>query len=343
MTKEHHLALYRKYRPQNFSDVSGQEQIVSLLTSTIKQKKISHAYLFCGSRGTGKTTVARIVARDLDCNDEDIIEIDAASNRGIDEIRELREAVRTAPFSSPYKVYIIDEAHMLTKEAANALLKTLEEPPSHVVFILATTDPQKLPRTIASRCQIITFKEPDIETLAKRLSFIAESEGFKIEKDIAELIAQHGRGSYRDAIGILEQILTQSDKKVSKEFVESYLGSVDSDVTFSLVEALCEKDGSKITKIILNQEKENKNTLALHDNIINFFRNGLLARVGEQKLIQNQTEENILKIVKIANEFPLTVSSKNLLYLLSKYELVKDGGQNSSTSLLAVMLSMIEN
>jgi DNA polymerase-3 subunit gamma/tau len=146
-----YVALYRKYRPQSFSDVVGQEQAIELLTSSIKQNKISHAYLFCGGRGTGKTTVARIVAREVGCNDEDIIEIDAASNRGIDEIRELREAVRTAPFSSPYKVYIIDEAHMLTKEAANALLKTLEEPPRHVIFILATTDPEKLPTTIDAK------------------------------------------------------------------------------------------------------------------------------------------------------------------------------------------------
>ena len=157
--KESHLALYRKYRPATFSDVVGQEQIITLLQNSIKQNKIGHAYLFCGGRGTGKTTVARIFAKDIGCNPEDIIEIDAASNRGIDEIRELREAVRTAPFSSPFKVYIVDEAHMLTKEAANALLKTLEEPPSHVVFILATTDPNKLPQTIVSRCQKINFKQ----------------------------------------------------------------------------------------------------------------------------------------------------------------------------------------
>ena len=139
---ESHVALYRKYRPQSFSDVVGQEKIIGLLESSIKQKKISHAYLFCGGRGTGKTTVARIFARDIGCNPEDIIEIDAASNRGIDEIRELRDAVRTAPFSSPYKVYIVDEAHMLTKEAANALLKTLEEPPSHVCLLYTSPSPR---------------------------------------------------------------------------------------------------------------------------------------------------------------------------------------------------------
>ena len=200
---ETHIALYRKYRPQTFDDVVGQEQVVNLLQSTIKQKKISHAYLFCGGRGTGKTTVARIFARDIGCNPEDIIEIDAASNRGIDEIRELREAVRTAPFSSPYKIYIVDEAHMLTKEAANALLKTLEEPPSHVIFILATTDPEKLPSTILSRCQKVTFVSPDVVTLAKRLTHVAGEEGKELDDETAKLIATHGKGSYRDALGVL--------------------------------------------------------------------------------------------------------------------------------------------
>ena len=154
--QEQHIALYRKYRPVTFEDVVGQEQVVGLLQSSITQKKISHAYLFCGGRGTGKTSIARIFARDIGCNPEDIIEIDAASNRGIDEIRELREAVRTAPFSSPYKVYIVDEAHMLTKEAANALLKTLEEPPESTVMVLTADTGRVLP-TVMSRCQTFNF------------------------------------------------------------------------------------------------------------------------------------------------------------------------------------------
>ena len=239
--KEQHLALYRKYRPQSFIDVVGQEQLVFLLTSSIKQNKISHAYLFCGSRGTGKTTVARIFAKDIGCNPEDIIEIDAASNRGIDEIRELREAVRTSPFSSPYKIYIIDEAHMLTKEAANALLKTLEEPPSHVVFILATTDPDKLPQTIVSRCQKIIFKQPDIKTLADRLVYVAKEEGKNLTEESAELLARHGKGSYRDALGTLEQVLSISKKEVSYEDVVNLLGTPNKESLLALLDLVCKK------------------------------------------------------------------------------------------------------
>lgn len=198
--------------------------MLNFLESSIAQKKVSHAYLFCGGRGTGKTTVARIFARDIGCNPEDIIEIDAASNRGIDEIRELREAVRTSPFSSPYKVYIIDEAHMLTKEAANALLKTLEEPPSHVIFILATTDPEKLPATIVSRCQKLIFKSPGIDTLAKRLLYITKQEAKDMSEESAVFIARHGKGSYRDALGVLEQILTIGSKTIDHKDVLLFLG-----------------------------------------------------------------------------------------------------------------------
>lgn len=343
MKNENYIALYRKYRPQTFGDVSGQSDIVSLLTSSIKQNKISHAYLFCGGRGTGKTTVARIFAREIGCNDEDIIEIDAASNRGIDEIRELREAVRTAPFSSEKKVYIIDEAHMLTKEAANALLKTLEEPPSHVIFILATTDPQKLPRTISSRCQIVSFKEPDNTTLTERIIYISKGEGFNLDNVSASLISSHGHGSYRDAIGVLEQILNQSGKKVEREFVENYLGKVDFAIVLSLVESICKKDASKIAKIINELEKEGKNSLNFYNEVLQFMRDGLLVRAGEEKLIEKLNKENIAHIVRVATEYPTTINTVTLLKLLNNYDLVKNAGINSWTAVLATCLSFAEN
>lgn len=329
-----HLALYRKYRPSHFDDVVGQEQAVTLLSSAIKQKKISHAYLFCGGRGTGKTTVARIFARDIGCNPEDIIEIDAASNRGIDEIRELREAVRTAPFSSPYKVYIIDEAHMLTKEAANALLKTLEEPPSHVVFILATTDPDKLPQTIISRCQKVIFKQPDIATLAERLLYVIKGEVREMEKESAELIARHGKGSYRDALGILEQIITTSGKKIKHEDVMRTLGTPDQEVMLKLLEALCQKNGKAIMEQIFTL-RSSASALRTYDELIELVREGLLIRIGE-------STENKGELGRIATAYPLSIGSKMVLELLEKRHLLEVSDAHSWVALEAILLSIAE-
>lgn len=327
-----YVALYRKYRPQSFSDVVGQEQAVELLTSSIKQKKISHAYLFCGGRGTGKTTVARIVARDIGCNDEDIIEIDAASNRGIDEIRELREAVRTAPFSSPYKVYIIDEAHMLTKEAANALLKTLEEPPSHVIFILATTDPEKLPSTIVSRCQKVIFKNPDTVTLSARLVHVAKAEGFDLHSDSAHLVALHGKGSYRDALGVLEQVLAVSEKKVDHEKVKGLLGVTEQLILISLLESVCKKDAKGV--ITSTQTLSKHNALRTYDDLIELIRQGLLVRVGEKT--KNKELESL------TTEYPLVIGSKLVLGLLEKRHLLEVSSAHSWTAFEAILLSFVE-
>lgn len=329
-----HVALYRKYRPQTFSDVIGQEQLVSLLETTIKEKKVSHAYLFCGGRGTGKTTVARIFADLIGCNPEDIIEIDAASNRGIDEIRELREAVRTAPFSSPYKVYIVDEAHMLTKEAANALLKTLEEPPSHVIFILATTDPEKLPPTIVSRCQKIVFKQPSVEVLARHLVAIAEKEGKKLSESSAELIAKHGKGSYRDALGVLEQIIATGGKVITDEDVKQQLGQPEKEQLVTLLESICVKDGKKALEVITGLRWGNATALRAYDEFIELVRNGLLVRVGEK------TEEGGL--AQLAKEHPLVIGSKLVLVLLEKRHLLEVSGAHSWTAFEAILLSVIE-
>ncbi len=331
-----HLALYRKYRPQTFDDVVGQTHAVSLLTGAIKQKKVAHAYLFCGGRGTGKTTVARIFARDIGCNDEDIIELDAASNRGIDEVRELREAVRTAPFSSPYKVYIIDEAHMLTKEAANALLKTLEEPPAHVVFILATTDPEKLPTTIVSRCQKVEFKQPNIQTLASRLIHVVKSEGKAITESSAELIARHGKGSYRDALGVLEQILAISGSSMKHEDVVLHLGVPQQELMLDLLEALCKKESASVLRVTKELKNSQANALNTYDELIEYIRKGLLLRIGVEK-------SDDTKLAELASAYPYTIASKSILELLEKRHLLEVSDAHAWTALEAILLSMLES
>ena len=332
---EVHVALYRKYRPNTFTDVVGQEQIVELLQSSLKQKKISHAYLFCGGRGTGKTTVARIFSRDIGCNPEDIIEIDAASNRGIDEIRELRDAVRTAPFSSPYKVYIIDEAHMLTKEAANALLKTLEEPPAHVIFILATTDPEKLPQTIVSRCQKIQFTFPPLDVLSKRLIFVADKEGKTLDSKTALLIASHGKGSYRDALGVLEQVLTLGGKNINYEVTSSYLGAPEQTILLDLLESMCKKNEERIISAVTTLEKNNSSALRTYDELLNLIRQGLLIRIGE-------ATSNDTRLFQLSKEHALVINSQLILQLLEKRSLLLVSEFHSWSAFLAITLSLSE-
>lgn len=229
MAEETFVALYRKYRPQTFKEVEGQDHIVKVLEGSIKTGAISHAYLFTGSRGLGKTSIARIFARALGCSQNDLYEIDAASNRGIDDIRELREAVGTLPFESPYKVYIIDEVHMLTKEAFNALLKTLEEPPKHAIFILATTETDKLPDTVVSRCQVFSFKKPNQKLLSELVASVAKKEGYSLDAGAAGLVALLGDGSYRDTLGMLQKVLSSTSasgsKKISTSDVEVITGA----------------------------------------------------------------------------------------------------------------------
>lgn len=251
MTSE---VLYRKYRPQKFSDVVGQDHVVDVLEASLKNKSTAHAYLFAGSRGTGKTSVARIFAREIGTSQNDLYEIDAASNRGIDDIRAIREAVNAQPFESPYKVYIIDEVHMLTKEAFNALLKTLEEPPSHAIFILATTELDKLPETIVSRCQVFTFKKPTQKILKEVILRTAKDEGFVLEPAAAELIALLGDGSFRDSLGILQKVIGgvggtgrggtagASGKKITLEDAAAVTGSPRGAVVNDFVTALAKKD-----------------------------------------------------------------------------------------------------
>lgn len=244
------LALYRKYRPDSFKEVRGQEEIVSVLQAAIEQEKVAHAYLFAGGRGTGKTSMARILASALGTSDKDLYEMDAASNRGVDDIREMREGVATLPFESQFKVYIIDEAHMLTKEAFNALLKTLEEPPKHAIFILATTELDRMPDTIVSRCQVFQFKKPSHEILKKLVTDVAKKEGAKLEPSAAELIALMGDGSFRDTLGILQKVLTlSSDKTLSEEEVGKVVGAPSGKTVNDFLSALSKKEIGKAIEV----------------------------------------------------------------------------------------------
>lgn len=249
-------ALYRKYRPKSLKEVVGQEHITTTLENAIAQNKLSHAYLLTGPRGVGKTSIARILAyqiNQLDYNDGsqplDIIEIDAASNRRIDDIRDLRDKVHIAPVSAKYKVYIIDEVHMLTSESFNALLKTLEEPPAHVIFILATTEVHKLPATIISRTQRHTFKAIPADVLKQHLATIAKQEKIAITEPALELIAQHGDGSFRDSISLLDQVAS-SDSEVTSEQIELLFGIAPRSALQALLEAAQAGDHQQVLKLV---------------------------------------------------------------------------------------------
>lgn len=236
----------------------GQDHIVKILAESVKLGHIAHAYLFAGSRGTGKTSVARILAEAAGVSKNDIYEMDAASNRGIDEIRAIREGVNTAPFESKYKVYIVDEAHMLTKDAFNALLKTLEEPPAHVIFILATTEMEKLPETVVSRCQVFKFKKPSQLVLREMAFLIAKKEGFNLEPAAAELIALLGDGSFRDALGMLQKVIGASaDKKITVNEVAVAAGAPRVELINEVITALAENDASGGLEALRRANEEN--------------------------------------------------------------------------------------
>src|SRR3989338_4992440 len=234
-----HQSLYRTYRPATFAEVVGQEQVTKPLEEAAKSKSIGHAYLFAGTRGLGKTSVARIFADAIGCTEHDLYEIDAASNNSVEDIRALTEGVYTLPFKSPYKVYILDEAHMLSKSAWNAFLKTLEEPPAHAVFILATTELEKVPETVQSRCQVFEFKKPTRAMTAKVATAVAKKEGYTLAPDAAELIAILAEGSYRDALSVLQKVFASSpDKKLTREEVEQATGAPKREQVHALIAAL---------------------------------------------------------------------------------------------------------
>lgn len=241
-----HTTLYRKYRPQRFTDVRSQDHVVQVLQASIEKGSIPHAILFVGTRGTGKTTLARIFARELGVADEDLYELDAASNNSVENIRELNEAVVSLPFLSPYKVYILDEVHMLSKSAWNAFLKTLEEPPRHVVFMMATTELEKVPETVLSRCQVFALHEPDRAAIAALVLSVFEREGITLPSEAAEMIAIAANGSYRDALSIAQKVLLIArDGAITIDDAARTIGAPTSTVIRDILEALAQGDAGK--------------------------------------------------------------------------------------------------
>lgn len=313
-----YMALYRKWRPQDFSDLIGQEHISETLSNAITTGKVAHAYLFSGPRGTGKTSTAKILAKALNCehgptpspcnncvccqkiNDGsfmDVFEIDAASNRGIDEIRDLRETVKFAPVDGRYKVYIIDEVHMLTTEAFNALLKTLEEPPAHVVFILATTEVHKVPVTIQSRCQRYDFKRITQKDILQRLISIAEQMNINVDKEALSIIAIQADGGMRDALSLLDQCLAFTKNKLTVDEVRKVLGLVGHDWIWQITDALANKDAQTIMTILDNVIAQGKEIKQLLNELILHFRSIMLYKASNKLLNLNMyfEDETVLK------------------------------------------------
>jgi DNA polymerase-3 subunit gamma/tau len=311
------LALYRKYRPRKLGDLLGQEDTVEILKSAARQNRFAHAYLFYGARGTGKTTTARLIAKLLNCEKRredskfresgepcnacgrcreidtltslDVVEIDAASNRGIDEIRNLKENLRAAPASSDYKVYIVDEVHMLTGPAFNALLKTLEEPPAHVVFVLATTEYEKVPATITSRTQRFLFKKLSKAVILQKLAAIAKEEKIQIEPDALELVAAAGEGSFRDAESLLDQ-LGSLGKKIDLQTAERLTGRVGLKKVEELAELVLRSDLAGALKHLAAASDEGHNLVQLAKDLIHYLRKALALKLAPELEKAFQTE-----------------------------------------------------
>ena len=292
-------ALYRKYRSRSLDEVLGQDHVTSILRRALEQGKIAHAYLLTGPRGVGKTSVARILAHEInhlpyddDSSNLDIIEIDAASNNGVDDIRALREKAQVAPVSAPKKVYIIDEVHMLSKSAFNALLKTLEEPPEHVVFILATTDADRLPATILSRVQQFFFRPIPTEIMTRQLMNIAKKEGFAIEEDAARLIAERYRGGVRDGISMLAQLslLATSDQPLTANMVTEYLGLSDATMLGNLLDSYPSDDNEKVLNIFQELENSGANSVVVSHQLLSIARNRLRKNPNLVGLVQQLIE-----------------------------------------------------
>lgn len=278
-----HQSLYRIHRPSTFADVVGQEQVTKPLEEAVKSKKIGHAYLFAGSRGLGKTSVARIFANAIGCTEHDLYEIDAASNNSVEDIRALTEGVYTLPFQSTYKVYILDEVHMLSKGAWNAFLKTLEEPPAHAIFILATTELEKVPETVQSRCQVFEFKKPTRAVLAKMTAAVAKKEGYTLAPDAAELIALLAEGSYRDALSVLQKVFAGAEgKTVSRENVEAATGAPKREQVHALIGALALGERGKALEAIEKAAKSGADMKLFLELVLEALRATLLIRYAPE-------------------------------------------------------------
>ena len=327
------LVLYRKYRPQSFKDFVGQENIIKTLTNAISKNMVSHAYLFSGPRGTGKATLARLVAKSVNCENRkedsfepcnkcsscleimsgqsmDLIEIDAASHRGIDDIRELKEGIKFSPTKSKYKIFIIDESHQLTKDGSNALLKTLEEPPEHAIFILATTEAHKMIPTIISRCQRFDFKKLNISEIVEKLKKIIKKENIKIEKGGLELIASNSEGAIRDAEGLLNQLSTfyrDSQKEISIKDIKELLGLIELDIVSNFTDLLYEKKMSEAIKYLGEISDRGLDLEEFSKSLINYLRKVLVTKIigkeSSDKYLANLTKEEIERLQNQAKSF----------------------------------------
>ncbi len=307
------IALYRKYRPKNFEEVIGQEHITKTLQNQIMNNQIGHAYLFTGTRGTGKTSIAKIFAKSVNCltpnhgsacgecenckrleqeSDINIIEIDAASNNKVDDVRQIRENVKFTPVGAKYKVYIIDEVHMLSDSAFNALLKTLEEPPSFVIFILATTEVHKLPQTIMSRCVRFDFRLVSVDELTKHLAKVFNKEGIKYDEDSLKIIASAGEGSVRDTLSIADSIASYCQGDITKEKTLSVLGTTDHEMIINFFDQIKEKDVGQVLALIDKIEKEGKNLAVFAKDLSKHARNLLVCKsCSNANEILNLTDE----------------------------------------------------
>jgi len=326
------LVLYRKYRPQTFAEVIGQEHVVQTLTNAISSGMISHAYLFSGPRGTGKTTLARLLAKAVNCenrksgeyepcnkcsscleimqgNEMDLIEIDAASHRGIDDIRELRDGIKFVPTKSKYKVFILDEAHQLSKDAANALLKTLEEPPSHAIFVLATTEIHKMIPTVISRCQRFDFRRLTLPEIIKRLEIIAGKEKVKVERAALELIALNSGGAIRDGEGLLDQALTFAGSRgeIKAEDIKDLLGLVEVELVAKFCDFLCQKKASEAINFLNEVTDRGADLQEFAKILINYLRQALILKItGVEEgnpIITGLTKEEFQKLQNQAANF----------------------------------------
>jgi DNA polymerase-3 subunit gamma/tau len=314
-------ALYRKYRPSKFSEVVGQEHIVKVLEAEAKSGEISHAYLFAGTRGLGKTSIARIFASAIGTSKNDIYEIDAASNTSVEDIRNLNDSVFTLPFESKYKVYILDEVHMLSKSASNALLKTLEEPPAHVVFILATTETHKIPETVLSRCETYTFKKPSQEVLKKLVLNIAKKEEVTLDESSAELIAILGDGSFRDTHGVLQKVLAYSkNKKISEEEVRLVTGAPAIDIVNGVISGIAEKNLNLALDSVKKAASQNVDMSVFLKLILQTARAVMLVRFNAGNIIKDEISEKEFEFVTKIAKGEGTFSSNVLVELLTAYE-----------------------
>lgn len=366
-----YTALYRKYRPSNFASVVGQEVVVDILKNSILNNKVSHAYLFTGPRGTGKTSIAKILAHAVNClnfngdicgecevcknleiNDSDIIEVDAASNNGVDEIRTLRDNVKLLPSFCKYKIYIIDEVHMLSTGAFNALLKTLEEPPSHVIFILATTEPNKIPLTILSRCQRFDFNKISNENLVSRLLYIATQEGKNVDKSILEYIAEISDGGLRDAINLLDQVISLPQESVTLEEIDRLSGRISQNTLFELLNAISTGNYVSILNIsdIIYGEGKNYKDIAdgmlaiVRDLSINFEVDNYFNKDYSSKLATiNIPFDKLISIASLLNELIKELKNSNDPKMLFDIYMVNICNSLSSKGNLSVKKEDINN